>query len=271
MTEASNGTGGSSRPEACGERESARVWPVCSGKSFNVWEPDTGAYYDSADAEQITEHLYQKRRRQRRIRSSAFYGLDSAVIEDPTTLPCLYPRIAFRDVTNPTNTRTMVAALIPGGRVNTESAPYLLQHAGGAKDVAYVLGVLSSMVFDWQARRTVELHIKFAQLNAFSIPDPGPGDSVRARVVDIAGRMAAVDERFVVWASEVGVPIGSVRGREETEDLLAELDACVGHLYGFDAEDLQTIYATFSGSVDYLTRCRSAIGHLSRLQMADGA
>ena len=74
------------------------VWPVYKGTSFNVWMPDTGTYYDSADAEGMISHLQEKRLSQRRTRSSAFAEQDETVTDDRTTLPCLHPRIAFRDV-----------------------------------------------------------------------------------------------------------------------------------------------------------------------------
>ena len=176
------------------------VWPVYKGDSFNIWEPDTGSYYDSADAGSITAHLYQKRLRQSRTGSSAFHEVDRAVIEDPATLPCLSPRITFRDVTNPTNTRTMVAALIPRDRLLVHIAPYLLQLAGDDSDTAFVIGVLSSMPLDWQARRTVELHMTFAQLNQLSFPDPGPGDPVRERIAQISAWLAFADPRLADWA-----------------------------------------------------------------------
>ena len=187
----------------------SEVWPVYKGTSFNLWQPDTGIYYDSADAVNITAHLQQKRCSQSRTRSSAFSDLPESVLEDPATLPCRRPRVAFRDVTNPTNTRTIVAALIPPDRVVANQAPYLLQLAGSVHDEAYVLGVLCSMPCDWQARRTTELHLNFHQLNLFSIPDPGEGHPVRDRVTELAARLAASDERFSKWAAEVGVPVAS--------------------------------------------------------------
>ena len=36
------------------------TWPVYSGESFNLWNPDTGIYYDSVDAMEIASHLYAK-------------------------------------------------------------------------------------------------------------------------------------------------------------------------------------------------------------------
>ena len=187
----------------------SEVWPVYKGTSFNLWEPDTGAYYDSVDALSIMAHLHQKRLSQSRTVSSAFAELPESVLHDSATMPCRRSRIAFRDVTNPTNTRTIVAALIPPDRVIVHQAPYLLQTAGSVRDEAYVLGVLSSMPCDWQARRTVELHMTFEQLNLLCIPDPGEGHPVRDRVTELAARLAARDERFQDWATEVGVPVAS--------------------------------------------------------------
>ncbi len=224
---------------------SGEIWPVYSGKSFNLWQSDTGDYYDSADAESITEHLQQKRLSQSRTRSSAFSELPESVLQDPATLPCNRPRIAFRDVTNPTNTRTIVAALIPARVVITNKGPYLLQISGTALDEAFLLGMLSSMVTDWSARRVVEMSLNFHVLNSLTIPDPGEGHPVRDRVAEIAGRLAAVDERFSEWAAEVGVPVGSASDPAVKADLICELDACVAILYGLDEDDLAVIYSTF--------------------------
>lgn len=226
----------------------SRVWPVYKGTSFNLWEPDTGVYYDSVDAATITEHLQHRRQSQSGTKSSAFAELPETVLRDSATLPCRQARIAFRDVTNPTNTRTIVAALIPPDRVVANQAPYLLRLAGSARDEAYVLGVLCSMPCDWQARRALELHLNFHQLNLLAIPDPGEGHPVRDRIIELAGGLAARDERFEGWAAEVGVPVGAVAGPTSTGggvEALCELDACVAYLYGLDEDDIAVVYDTF--------------------------
>ena len=234
-------SGDSSPPEP----NSGDVWPVYAGKSFNLWQPDTGLYYDSADAMNITAHLQQKRWSQSRTARSAFAGLHESVLGDPATLPCRHARIAFRDVARATDTRTIVAALIPPDRVVVHKAPYLFQAAGSARDEAYLLGLLSSMPCDWQSRRTVELVMSFEQVRLLAIPDPGEGDPVRERVVEIAGRLAAVDERFAHWAAAVGVQVGSANDPATRADLICELDACVAVLYGLDEDDLAVLFSTF--------------------------
>ena len=247
------------------------VWPVYKGSSFNIWEPDTGTYYDSADPAAMIEHLQEKRLSQRRKRTSAFSELDDSVTDNPETLPCLHPRIAFRDVTRATDTRTLIVALVPGGRVLVNKAPYLLRLQGDIADEAFLLGVLGSMLFDWQARRTVELAMSFEQLNHFSVPDPGAGNPVRDRVVEIAGRLAATDERFASWAAEVGVPVGSASEEAIKQDLICELDACVAHLYGLDEDDLALIYQTFDEKAPdrYADHHTAVLAHFRKIsQMA---
>lgn len=248
-------------------RDAPDTWFVYAGASFDVWNPDTGAYFASVDAREITDHLQHKRQRQHRTSSSPFAEFAAEHITDPLTLPCLRPRIAFRDVTNATNTRTIVAALVPGNVVITNQAPFLLWPRGSAVDQAFLLGVLSSMVLDWVARRVVELHLNFHIFNSLPVADPGPGHPVRDRLVEIAGRLAAVDDRFRKWAAEVGVPVGSANDEEIKQDLIHELDACVACLYGLDEDDLEVIYTTFDEKRPdrYSERLAAVTEHFRRL------
>ena len=121
------------------------------------------------------------------------------------------------------------------------------------------------MILDWFARCFVETHVTFHILNALPIPDADVGnDPVASRVVEIAGRLAAVDERFSKWATEVGVEVGSVCDEATKQDLICELDACVAHLYGLDESDLAVIYKTFHEGADYSERHAAVLVHFRR-------
>ncbi len=220
-------------------------WPVYTGKSFNIWEADTGSYSASVEPSVARDALQRKRENGHRNSKSAFSRMPDEWVANPNTLPCLAPRIAIRDTTNSTNTRTIICALVPKNIVITHQAPYLLRISGTAQDEALLLGVLSSMILDWYARRVVELHLTASHLNSFPMPRAGPQDPIGGRLVEIAGRLAAVDERFAEWADEVGVPVGSANDETTKQDLIHELDACVAHLYGLDKDDLEVIYTTF--------------------------
>ncbi|MCY3660316.1 MAG: hypothetical protein OXG36_15030 [Caldilineaceae bacterium] len=242
-------------------------WPVYSGDSFNLWTPDTGQYYASADPEHIKNHLFDKRRRQHGLKRSAFSRLDITIVKDESTLPCLRPRIAFRDITRSTDSRSLIAALIPGKVVTVHMAPYIFLINSSSKDTAFILGVLSSMILDWLVRCWVELHLTFYLFNNLPIPDvvSYPPGSSEARVVEIAGRLAALNNHFTDWAREVGVPVGSVNSESEKQDLIHELDACVAHLYGLDEDDLEVLYGTFHANTDYSERHAAVLEHFRRL------
>ena len=241
-------------------------WPVYGGQSFNIWEPDTGNHPFWANPDVLISHLQDKRMRQSRTSSSAFYGTDSEWLSNSNTLPCFYPRIAFRNVTNPTNLRTTVACLVPPKVLLTNAAPYLLFPEDHSQEEAYILGILSSIPFDWYARRVVELNFNFHIFNASPIPRPPEDDSLRNRIIHIAGRLAAVDDRYGEWAEQVGVEVASVKTEREKADLIAELDAAVALLYGLDESDIQVIYDTFHKTIDHLPDIKAVLGHYRNLQ-----
>jgi hypothetical protein len=240
-------------------------WPVYKGASFNLWDPDTGVYYAWADPDEVTAVLQDKRLRGARRANSVWSAFDADWIEDPDTLPCWYPRLAFRDVTNRTNQRTVIAALVPGSIVITNQAPYLLWPEGDERDEAYLLGVLCSIPLDWYARRVVETHVNFHIFNGFPIPSATGDHPLRHRVEQIAGRLAAVDDGYKYWADAVGVPVGSVGSPDEKAGLIAELDATVGHLYGLAESDLVTIFETFHEGWDHRSRLEAVLTHHRRL------
>ena len=91
-------------------------------------------------------------------------------------------------------------------------------------------------------------------------------DPMAERVVEISGRLAAVDARFERWAAEVDVPVGSVSTDAEKQDLIAELDAAVALLYGLDESDLEVIYSTFHEGKDYSARHAAVLDHYRRLR-----
>lgn len=240
------------------------LWPVYSGSSFNLWEPDTGEYYAWAEPAHITAFLQDKRLRQQRLASSAFSAFPRTWALDPATLPCRRARIAFRDVTRATDTRTVITALAPPNVVIANQAPYLVWARGEVRDEAYLLGVLSSIPLDWYARRLVEIHLNFHIFNSLPVPRPPADDWRRVRIVEIAGRLAARDDRFTAWAAAVGVPLGSV-SEEEKPELLAELDALVASLYGFSAADVEHIFETFHQGWNFRPRLAVVLEHLARI------
>lgn len=238
--------------------------PVLTGRSFHLWNPDYGPPYAFADPADVTNLLMDRRRRQIRLSSSPFYGLSPEWASDESTLPLRQPRIAFRDVARATDSRTVICCLLPPEVSPVHKAPYLIRLRGEASDEAYVLGILSSHVFDWAARRFVETTMSFTILNGLPVPRIDNESVLSRRVVQVAGRLAAVDGRYSDWASEVGVPVESVTSSEEQADLIAELDALVGLLYGLDRAQFSHIFETFHVGWDYGPLLEASLVHFDR-------
>ena len=238
-------------------------WPVFKGKTFDLWQPDLGAYYGFGDTEKLLPRIQAKRLRGLRLASSVFSHCKAEWCEDPETLPCNSARIAFRDIARSTDTRTVRAALIPPNVFITNKGPYLIFPRGGKPDEAFLLGILCSIPLDWYARRYVEINLNFFILNPFPIPRPDADSPLRHRVIELAGRLACPDERFADWAKEVGVEYGTLED-DIKQDMIHELDAVVAHLYGLSKDQLTHIFETFHVGWDYEARLKETLIHFDK-------
>ena len=218
-------------------------WPVYKGETFDLWSPDTGVYYAFADPKPTQERIQGKRLRASKSRRDTAHGeFPPKYLLDRRTLPCHAPRVAFRDVSRATDTRTVRVALLPPKVFVTNKGPYFLWPRGDEKDQAYLLGVLSSIPLDWYARRFVEINLNFFIINPFPV-SLGPTETMHAgsESSELAGRIACPDRRFRTWAKAVGVECGGIAD-DEKEDMTHELDAVVAHLYGLSEAQLVHIF-----------------------------
>jgi hypothetical protein len=202
--------------------------PVLNGGSINIWQPDFGKPYGKADEALVAW-----------IRSQYLSKNPLA-----HSVPIDRARIAIRQITNSTNRRTVLACLIPPGSALVHGAHFIDFVEADPKREAFLLAVLCSIPFDWYARRWVELNVTFELLRSMPIPEYNPDDERQIRLIDLAGRLSAQDERFSEWASEVGVPIGKLTD-DEMENSMIEIDALVADIYGLDATQLEVIFRTF--------------------------
>jgi hypothetical protein len=243
------------------EDDEPGLWPVYGGESFDIWQPDTGSYYAQARGTEALDRA--QRKRSHSPKNSPYGAMPRRWRENPGTHPTQFPRIAFRDVTNRTNTRTLVCALIPGNRITVQTAPWVLwldlEHP--IRHEAFLIGIMSSLVADWWMRRFIEGHVDQEAFDCLRVPaaiDLTSGAA--ARVAAVAGRLAAPDERFTEWAAAVGIKHGKLP-EDEKQDVIAELDALAARLYGLSDRQLAHIFETFHEGWDYEPRLRAVLKH----------
>ncbi|MGP9604998.1 Eco57I restriction-modification methylase domain-containing protein [Brachybacterium sp. AOP42-E1-35] len=233
---------------------------VLAGATYNLWNPDAGAPFAYSKVDVLRPHLAKKLAGAVKNSRSAYQGL--AFTED--ALPMDSARIAFRDITRSTDTRTVIACLIPPGSATVHQSPILVRRRGDERAEAFLLGVMASIPFDWGARRWVELHLTFEVLNALPVPVYDPSSEAVQRVAKVSGRLAAVDQRYAQWAAEVGVPVGSVKSEGERDELVAELDALVSLLFGLTEDHVEHVFATFHRGWNYEARLEKVLKHYAR-------
>jgi hypothetical protein len=246
--------------ELSDSKPSPNHWPVYKGASFDIWHADTGEYYGYADPTVAVPLLEARRLRGLKTARSPFAEFGRA--DNLPLLECKRCRIAFRNVTRATDSRTVRAALLPPMRFISNAAPYLLFPRGDSRDEAFVLGILSSRCLDWYARRFVEINLNYHLLNPLPIPRPARDSQGWKRVVELSGRLACPDARFSEFAEAVGVEPGVIPELEKT-DLVHELEAVIAHLYGVTDSQLAHIFETFHEGWDYAPDLDATLRHFA--------
>lgn len=179
--------------------------------------------------------------------------------------------LCYKDVTSPTNQRTMIAAMTPlVGVVN--SAPIILTDATPQRQCC-LLGNLNSFAYDFVMRQKISnIHLNFFIVEQVPVL---PSDAYEKRcpwdrratlerwISQRVLKLTCTAEDMLPLAEACGFTEGSFQaeygGRlnkwdeAERAELMAELDAAFFHLYGIARDDAEYILSTFKGIHDEQT------------------
>jgi hypothetical protein len=237
--------------------------PVYSGRSYNIWQPNTGEPFAWADPVVAIAELTKRFQRQTRLKSSAFYGFDLDR-DFAGSLPYQRPRLVLRGITRPNDTRTCIATITPPETLLTDISPYILTPLNSQPLEAYLCGIMSSLVFDWYTRRFVETRMNVHFVNAF--PIPVDVDSLVAnRIVLLAAQLLAQEPSLVQWAINCGVMFKPLSDAERAE-YISEIDALAALQFGISRKQLNRVFESFhrgwdSSKTDYVDRLNRAMKH----------
>jgi len=191
--------------------------------------------------------------------------------------------LCFKDVTSPTNQRTMIAAMTPFvGVVN--SAPIVFTDTSSIRQCC-LLGNFNSFVYDFVMRQKISnVHLNFfivEQLPTLS-PDayakPCPWDhrsTLESWISERVLKLTCTAEDMLPLADACGFTDGSFKteygGRlnkwdeAERAELMAELDAAYFHLYGIARDDVEYVLSTFKGIHDPLPLFSGGVSTAERI------
>lgn len=215
--------------------------PLWKGESFDQYNPH------GSEARFVPDTAQVRDRAANRPRAGAESVLADAVSR-PVRLAAVdrergVARLVFRDATNRTNSRTVLACVAPPEVLLVNSAPYLAFIDGGDREKAVCLGIMNSLPFDWQARRLVESHVNYFILEGLIVPDLSDEDFDAIALA--AARLSCVDDRFADFAESFGiepVPLPD----EERQRLRVNIDARIARSWGLSTDDLDVLLRDFT-------------------------
>ena len=223
------------RPEA-----SANVRPLWKGESFYQYDPRGAAARWCPESDAVWKKVRKPRPG---LRSQVTRVVPVADRRQAVLVELDRARVAFRDVSRSTDSRTVIACLVPPGVFLTNTAPYLAFVDGDETTQAVCLGVMNSLPFDWQARRFVEIHVNFFILEGLVVPRLDDEDS--DMVARCTARLSAADDRFSGFARASGVDVGPL-SQVERQRLLVEIDARVARAWDLTPDDLAVMFDDFT-------------------------
>lgn len=221
-------------------RNATDGWPLWKGESLNQFDPH-GA---EARICPTTPEVWQKVEKPRPGSGSVVARCTRPKDRRQAVLKELgRARVAFRDVSRSTDPRTVIACLVPPNVFLTNTVPYLMFMNGDERVQAACLGIMNSLLFDWQARRFAEIHMNFFILEALTVPDLSDNDF--EEIAHAAARLSAVDDRFGDFAVATGVECGPL-SEDARWRLRVEIDARVANAWEVTEADLAVMFDDFT-------------------------
>jgi len=165
-------------------------------------------------------------------------------------LDYLKPRLAFRGISNRSNERTLIAAILPP-RVFSEgrTATTVIQQNTTIIEQLFVASCLNSFVLDWVLRHKVAKNINMFFLYQLPLPRLTSGTPYFDAIVPRAARLTCTRDEFAdLWHDVTGEDWNDSSGATdsvERQRLRNEIDAIVAHLYGLGRSDFDHILGTF--------------------------
>jgi hypothetical protein len=167
--------------------------------------------------------------------------------------------LAFKNVTSPTNQRTMIAAFLPYSGV-VHSAPLMLTGENiGVRLTCCLLANLNSFIYDFVCRQKIGgINLSYFIINQIPTLQPHihadrcPWDqrqSLEKWVSDRVLKLTCTSNDMIPLAEAAGLepPVHPWKPAERA-DLMAQLDAAYFVLYGIERDDVEYILSTFTSA-----------------------
>ena len=183
---------------------------------------------------------------------------------DDVLLDCSEYRIAYREIANVGNERSMIATVLPKGIVCHHKLhtvrPYVINpthddlkndnlHSAYEriftdKELFVAVGLLNSLPFDYLLRSKIDNSIVMYKFRESQVPRLTDGDNWFHYISDRAARLNCYGDEFEEMRDRLG-GIKPAETEEERQKIQAEIDAASMHAYGLNQEDVEFLLNDF--------------------------
>lgn len=160
-------------------------------------------------------------------------------------------RLGFREIARPTDSRTLIAAILPPASCCNHKISVVSPSLSAYRphEMLFSLAILNSFVLDFITRFKITTGVSMFHFYQLPLPRLTPGNPYFDAIVPRAARLTCTRPEFAaLWQQVMGGPWDDSKGAAdpaERQALRDELDALVAHLYGLSRADLAHILDTF--------------------------
>ncbi len=159
-------------------------------------------------------------------------------------------RLAFRDITNSTNERTFIAAVLPPRVFCNNKTPLVrILDTNDERILLYMAAVFNSFGADFLMRQKVSTTLNFFYVETLPVPRLTAGHPTFDALVARAARLTCTRAEYAdLWQAVTGAPWDATSGATdpaERQRLRDEIDARVARLYGLTRSEFDHILGTF--------------------------
>jgi hypothetical protein len=173
-------------------------------------------------------------------------------------------RVVFRKITNSTNERTMIAAVLPPNRIteyscqtvrrfelnvkrsqlNEDPLRSIYDYTQTDKEMFLTVGLLNSVPFDFLMRTKINTNIPKYKLEESQVPRLTEGDDWFDFIWTRSARLNCYGDEFEEMRERLN-GIEPATDEDERRELQAEIDAGAFHAYGLDEEEVEYVLNDF--------------------------
>ena len=168
-------------------RLGAGGWQLHFGRELNATEDRTRLRLGTDDGLRVVDGKHLRAFAVRPPADGLRIAEDDACVVLPHA-PWRRWRLAYRDVSGPTNSRSLIAALLPPDCVSTHTV-FCLRTPTSLRHQLYLCGVVNSLVADWFVRRYLGSHVTTRLMSSLPVPPLPTCPTSRRQIIGLVLRL----------------------------------------------------------------------------------